>query len=407
MEHRRTGRRCARAAGVAAVAVAIAACGGGGGASSGGQALPVQVTVASLDTLSVEVDAVGTLQAQSEAEVASEVDGTVSRIAFTEGARVADGGLLIQLDGSKLRSAYQAARASAEQARAQEENLQRQVERNRGLLDQGAISKQAFDDLQSSYDAARAQLDQSRANAALARQQLRDASIRAPFEGRVGERTVDVGDYVRKGDPLLTVTDDDTLEVRFTVPESYADRVSVGSPMQVTTPSVSGRWFDGQVYFVSPTVDPQTRSVALKAVVPNPDGELRAGSSADVRLVLERRSGAVVVPEAAVVPRQGESLIFVVRDGKAVRTPVRVGYRTPGRVEIGAGISAGDTIVTAGQQRLQDGMPVRIESSGAGIPTDTTSPAPGSAAAVPDTASTAGRSGPPGAGDTAAAEGGG
>lgn len=367
-------------------AAALAACGGSGGPSSGGRALPVQVTVASLDTLSVEVDAVGTLQAQSEAQVASEVDGTVSQIAFREGARVQEGGLLIQLDASKLRSAYQAARASAEQARATAENLQRQVERNRALLAQGAISKQAFDDLQSSQDAARARLDQSQASARLARQQLRDASIRAPFDGRVGERTVDVGDYVRKGDPLLTVTDDDTLEVRFTVPEGYADRVSVGSSMQVTTPSVSGRWFDGRVYFVSPTVDPQTRSVALKAVVPNPEGELRAGSSADVRLVLERRSGAVVVPEAAVVPRQGESLVFVVREGKAVRTPIQVGYRTPGRVEVASGVAAGDTVVTAGQQRLQDGTPVRIESSGAGVPTDTTAP---------------------GAGDTAAAEGGG
>lgn len=349
-------------------ALLAAACGGGGAGGRGAPAFPVEVDVARRDTLSVQLSAVGTLQAQSEAEVASEVDGTVTGIAFEEGSRVPAGKVLVQLDASKLRAALHAAEATAVQARTQADNLELQVERNRGLLAQGAISKQAFDDLQASYRSARAQLDQAEANAALSRQQLADATIRAPFAGRVGERTFDVGDYVRKGDPLFSVTDDDTLQVRFTVPEGYAGRLHPGSTMQVKVPNVPDRWFDGEVYFVSPTVDPLNRTVTLKAGVPNPDGKLRSGSSADVRLVLERRAGAIVIPEAAIVPSDQLMLVFLVRDGRARRTPVQVGARTEGRVEILSGVSAGDTVVTAGQQRLEDGTPVTVQGQGVGLP---------------------------------------
>ena len=376
---------------MAAVAAALlaTACGVGGDGAAGPRTLPVEVDVARRDTLSIELSAVGTLQAQASAQVASEVDGTVSGIDFEEGSRVPTGKVLVQLDASKLRAALHAAEATAQQARTQSENLQRQVERNQGLLAQGAISKQAFDDLQSSYRSSRAQLDQTEANAALARQQLADATIRAPFAGRVGERTFDVGDYVRKGDPLFTVTDDDTLQVRFTVPEGYSDRLHPGSSMQVKSPNVPDRWFDGQVYFVSPTVDPVNRTMTLKAEVPNPDGKLRSGSSADVRLVLERRSGAIVIPEAAIVPSDQQMLVYLVRDGKARRTPVRVGARTEGRVEILSGVSAGDTVVTAGQQRLEDGAPVRIEGQGAGLPAGGRPASDSASGSVPDSAARA------------------
>ncbi len=350
-----------------AAALLATACGGGGGGAAGPRVLPVEIDVARRDTLSIELSAVGTLQAQSSAQVASEVDGTVFRIDFEEGSRVPTGKVLVQLDASKLRASLHAAEATAQQARTQAANLERQVQRNRGLLAQGAISRQAFDDLQSGYQSARAQVDQAEASAALARQQLSDATIRAPFPGRVGERTFDVGDYVRKGDPMFSVTDDDTLQVRFTVPEGYSDRLQPGSSMQVQSPNVPGRWFDGQVYFVSPTVDPVNRTVTLKAEVPNLDGKLRSGSSADVRLVLEKRSGAIVIPEAAIVPSDQQMLVYLVRDGQAHRTPVQVGARTEGRVEILSGVSAGDTVVTAGQQRLEDGTPVKIEGQGVGL----------------------------------------
>ncbi|MDP2479795.1 MAG: efflux RND transporter periplasmic adaptor subunit [Candidatus Palauibacterales bacterium] len=373
---------------MAAVAAALlaTACGGGGEGATSPRTLPVEVDVARRDTLSIELSAVGTLQAQSSAQVASEIDGTVSGIDFEEGSRVPTGKVLVQLDASKLRAALHAAEATAQQARTQSENLERQVQRNEGLLAQGAISKQAFDDLQSSYRSARAQVDQAEANAALARQQLADATIRAPFAGRVGERTFDVGDYVRKGDPLFTVTDDDTLQVRFTVPEGYSDRLHPGSSMQVKSPNVPGRWFDGQVYFVSPTVDPVNRSMTLKAEVPNPDGKLRSGSSADVRLVLERRSGAIVIPEAAIVPSDQQMLVYLVRDGKARRTPVQAGARTEGRVEILSGVAPGDTVVTAGQQRLEDGAPVRIEGRGVGLPAGGRPASDSASGSVPDSA---------------------
>ncbi|HKK27709.1 MAG TPA: efflux RND transporter periplasmic adaptor subunit [Gemmatimonadota bacterium] len=369
----------------AAAALVAGACGGGGTDGGGARQLPVETAIARADTVSVELSSVGSLQAQTSAQVASQAAGQVAAIEAREGSRVEHGEVLMRLDARKLQAQLQAAEAAVERARAQAENLERQLERNRELRQKGAISRQAFDDLQSSYDAARAQLHQAEADAALARRQRLDANIRAPFAGRLGERTFDVGDYVREGDPLFTVTDDDTLEVRFEVPESYSDRLEPGSPMQVRTPVVPGRWFDGAVSFVSPTVDPVNRTVTLKAQVPNPDGRLRAGSSADVRLVLERRPGAVVLPEAVLVPRQGRTLVFLVSGGKAVRREVTVGVRTAGRVEIRSGVTAGDTVVTAGQQRLQDAAPVAIQGRAAGG-----SPIAADTAAGTDTAASAG-----------------
>lgn len=380
-------------AALTAAALAAGACGGGGTGGGPARRLPVETAIARADTVSVELSSVGSLQARTSARVASQAAGQVATIAAREGSRVERGQVLVRLDARKLEAQLHAARAAAERARAQAENLQRQLERNRELRRKGAISRQAFDDLQSSYDAARAQLQQAEADAALARRRRLDADIRAPFAGRLGERTFDVGDYVREGDPLFTVTDDDTLEVRFEVPESYSDRLEPGSPMQVRTPAVPDRWFDGAVSFVSPTVDPVNRTVTLKAQVPNPDGRLRAGSSADVRLVLERRPGAVVLPEAVLVPRQGRTLVFLVSGGKAVRREVTVGVRATGRVEIRSGVSAGDTVVTAGQQRLQDGAPVAIQGPPAGG-----SPVRADTAAGADTAASPGT-------DTAAAGG--
>jgi len=381
--------RSGPAAAVTAAVLVAGACGGGGGGGATARQLPVETAIARADTVSVELSSVGSLQAQTSAEVASQAKGQVAAIEAREGSRVERGEVLMRLDARKLAAQLQAAEAAAERARAQAKNLERQLERNRELRQKGAISRQAFDDLQAAYDAARAQLHQAEADAALARRQRLDAIIRAPFAGRLGERKFDVGDYVREGDPLFTVTDDDTLEVRFEVPESYADRLEPGSPMQVRTPATPGRWFDGVVSFVSPTVDPVNRTVTLKAQVPNPDGRLRAGSSADVRLVLERRPGAVVLPEAALVPRQGRTLVFVVSGGKAVRREVTVGVRSAGRVEIRSGVAVGDTVVTAGQQRLEDGAAVAIQGPAAGgspIAAADTAAAADSGTAVADTA---------------------
>lgn len=344
---------------LAAMAALALACGGADEGDAGPGATTVDADVARLDTLSLEVRAVGSLEADAQVEVKPETDGHVTSIHFREGDRVDEGQVLVRLDEDKLRAQVEAARATVQRTRAEKENLERRVARNDSLLARGAISEQAFDDLQTRYASAEASLAEARANLRLAEQRLEDATVRAPFAGRVGARSFDRGDYLRVGDPMFTVVDDQPLEIGFSVPERYLGQLDRGSPVSLTVRSMPGRTVRGEVDFVAPYVDAESRTVAMKARVPNPDAELRAGQFADVRLQLESRP-AVVVPEAAVVPREGGNVAFVVRGGEAEERDVRTGARRPGLVEILSGVAAGDTVVVAGQQNLRDGSRVDV-----------------------------------------------
>lgn len=348
------------------VAPTLAACGDESAPEAGSAVeaeTAVEGAVAAQDTVSLAVRSVGSLEADARVVLRPEIDGHVTSIHFTEGEGVEEGDLLVRLDQNKLEAQVEAAEATVESARAEVRNLERRLERNDTLLAQGAISQQAYDDLETQANTARARFQEARANLRLAEQQLEDATIRAPFSGRTGARNFDVGDYVRVGDDLFTLVDDDPMEIGFTVPERYLGSLVPGSSVELTVRSMPGRTFEGQLDFISPYVDPTNRSVQLKARVPNPEAELRAGQFADVRLQIQSRP-AVLVPEAAVVPRQDGNVVFVVRDGRAVRTRVELGARRRGEVEIVSGVSRGDTVVVAGQQNVGDGAAVSVTMTG-------------------------------------------
>jgi membrane fusion protein (multidrug efflux system) len=379
------GRRTARVPlfGAALLAAVLAACGGDAGEEGGPRATDVEAAVARLDTLAVNVEAVGSLEARARVEVKPEAAGRVTDILFEEGEEVEDGEVLLRLDQNKLRAELQAAQAAVMRAEAEFENFRRQVERNDSLLAQGAISQQAYDDLQTQFASARARLEEARANRALRREDLEDATIRAPFDGRVGAREIDLGDFVSVGAPLFTVVDDDPLEIQFSVPERHLGRLHAGSPVEVTVQSMPDRTFRGEVDFVSPYVEPASRSVALKARIPNPAAELTAGQFANVLLQLERRP-AVVVPEAAILARQTGSFVFVAEDGQAFLREVQTGLRRGGMVELRSGVAEGDTVIVAGYQRLSDGSAVSVTAAdGAGFDGSPEGAAPGSSAESP------------------------
>lgn len=349
-----------------AAVVLASACGGGegsGGSGSGAggpQGSPVEVALAGTDTVVTDVRSVGTLEAEAQITVKAETPGRVVTIRAREGSWVGRGQVLLELDDSKLEAELQVAEAAAARAETESQNLQRRLERNRQLLEQGAISPQTFDDLEAQAQAAEAALREARARLDLARRRFDDAIVEAPFGGQVGVRSVDVGDFLSVGDPLFVLVDNDPLEIEFPVPERYLGQVDEGADVRLQVRSLPGRTFPGEVVFVSPVVEPESRTVTVKARVENPAGELRAGQFADVRLVLGRRPDAVVVPESAIVPGRVESAVYVVGGGTAHRRVVTLGARTEGRIHVLSGVQPGDTVVVAGQQRLSDGAPVRI-----------------------------------------------
>jgi membrane fusion protein (multidrug efflux system) len=351
---------------IAAVA-ALAACGGNEDAAAGGPGggpggppgemkLPVETATIAPRPLEGGLQTVGSLRADESVVVRPEVAGRIERIHFTEGGRVAAGQPLFTLDGSL-------ARASLNEAQANLENSRRAAERANELSREQLIAR-------SDLDRARAALGVDQARAASARTALEKMTLRAPFSGQVGLREVSVGEFVNAGQDLVTLVRLDPIEVDFAVPEAALPKLQNGQAVRITVDAFPGDAFTGKVVAIDPVIDPNSRSAQLRAQIPNPDHRLRPGQFAQLKLDTGRGdSTALLVPEQALMQDGDTRFLYTVVDGKAKRTTVRTGTRTPGFVEITEGLKAGDVVITAGQAKpmMRDGMPVMpLPPAGAG-----------------------------------------
>jgi membrane fusion protein (multidrug efflux system) len=333
------------ATGQAAGAPAPAAARGPGGPGAG--PVPVEVVIAATRPLREEVSAVGSVRGNESVVLKPEIAGRIARIAFAEGQRVRKGAVLVELDA-------RVARAEADQARAQFELAKSQFSRTQELASKSFVSSSAQDQAASNLAVAEAAY-------ALAQARLDRYTLRAPFEGVLGLRSVSVGDYVKDGAELVSLEDTSSVRIDFRLPERYVGQVAAGRPLEFTVDALPGKVFTARVDAVDAQVDANGRSLLVRARAPNESGQLKGGMFARVRVLLGERNNAVVLPEEALVPSATGQVVFKLVDGKAMRTPVNVGLRREGQVEILAGVVPGDTVVSAGQIRLQrDGLPVRV-----------------------------------------------
>jgi membrane fusion protein (multidrug efflux system) len=298
---------------------------------------------------------VGTFMANEQVEIRAESEGFVETIGFTEGQDVAAGTLLLTLDESKLK-------AGLEEAESALRLSQQTYERAKELLAERLISQQE-------YDQAASRLGADEAAVSLRRRQLRDARVVAPFKGVVGARQVSPGQLVTRSMTLTWLVDLDPLKVEFSVPERFLGQVEVGQTIEVTVAAWPGRRFEGKVFFVAPFVDPATRTVLMKAEVPNGERRLKPGMFANLDLTLEVRGDAVVVPEAAlsqILDGDRATVMLVGEDDTVAVRPVLVGMRLPGLVEVKQGLSGGERVVVQGLQKVAPGMKVRVAPVGEG-----------------------------------------
>jgi membrane fusion protein (multidrug efflux system) len=232
----------------------------------------------------------------------------------------------------------------------------------------------------SALDQAAATLKVQQARLALAEAQLAKTRIRAPFGGVLGLRNVSVGEVVKDGAELVTLEDVSRMKVDLRLPERFLGQLRPGQSIGIEVDAFPGKTFLATLDALDAQVDANGRSVLARGLLANPDGALRSGMFAKARIVLREKPQATVVPEEAILPVGGESFIFRVEDGKALRVAVRTGLRRDGRVEILDGVRPGDTVVVAGQQRLsRDAMAVRVVEAGA---SPGAAPAPAAAAAA-------------------------
>jgi membrane fusion protein (multidrug efflux system) len=332
----------------------VAAPGGGaGGKAAGGSPGGVTVEAVRVESASMPqtITAVGSLRSDESITVRPEVAGRISAILFNEGQRVAKGATLVKLDPSINEADVQQARANLKLAKSK-------FDRATDLAKSNFISGQAKDEAENNLRVAEAALQ-------LAEAKLAKTEIKAPFGGMIGLRSVSIGDYVKEGADIVNLEAIDPLKVDFRVPEIYLKQVQVGQTLQVTLDALPDKGYDGRVYAINPLVDATGRSIVIRAQVKNADTALRPGMFARVRLITADRQDALVVPEAAIVPQGEEQYVFKVVDGKAVRTKVAVGQRREGKVEIVSGLAPGDVVVSAGQIKLRDGVPVAVAGTGA------------------------------------------
>lgn len=308
-------------------------------------------------TMRDDAEAVGSLRSRRSVVLRPEISGRITQLNFSDGQRVRKGQLLVQLDDQLPRAQVQQSRAELSIARANHK-------RNQELVAQGFISQRSVDESAANLEVAEAKLALAEATA----QRLR---IVAPFDGIAGIRGVNVGDYLKDGADIVNVEDLDAVYVDFRLPERLQNKVKTGQTARVAFDALPGVQYSAVVLAINPQIDADGRSLAVRGCIDNRRLQLRPGMFARVTAVFGERSDANVVPEEAIVPDGAAPYVLRVVAGTeegsqvAKRTPVRLGARTPGFVEVVEGLAPGDVVVTAGQQRLQrDGTAVRVVELG-------------------------------------------
>ena len=343
--------RCGRHAVVAASTALMLAAAATGHAAPAMPPPAVIVEKVSLSPVADRLEALGTLRANETVSITANVSDTISRIHFEDGQTVEAGDVLVELTDAEESALLAEAESLAEEA-------QRQYQRHEDLVARGSASESLLDERRREWRAAEARLE-------AVRSRLRDRLVTAPFSGRVGLRRVSPGALLAPGDSITTLVDDSQMKLDFSVPAIYFTSVRPGTRIEATTPVLPDRPFSGTVSSVDSTIDPVTRSITVRAVIPNPEHDLVAGMLMTLAVLRNERE-AIVIAEEAIVPQGENRYVYVVADldgtHRAQRRDVTLGARMPGRVEVLSGLAVGEAVITHGTLKVRPGMPVTIKA---------------------------------------------
>ena len=386
MSRRRT-RRGWLPAGIVGIALwGGLGCGGPDSESQSSPSRPAVVTPVALRDFEEQIEASGELLAKHQADVAAQIAGEITEILADEGEAVADGDIVMEIDPERRNLDLEAARARVAEAAAAVAEQTREVKRVSALAGSRVSSESQLDQAKTALETARARAQVAQAELGTAQRAVRDATVRARFDGLIGRRWVDRGEFVSMGQKLFELVSLDPIEVEFHLPEADKSRVHHGDPIHVTVAPYPDETFEAVVTMISPTIDPRTRTLRVKAVIANPDARLSPGLFARTLLGVARREGVLMVPEEAVLQRADGSVVFrVLEDNRVERRIVHTGTVRDGWVEIRDGLDAGDAVVSRGHSDLLDGSvidPRNPDGTPIAVPTRSPAMATGNTAAV-------------------------
>jgi membrane fusion protein (multidrug efflux system) len=326
----------------------------------GSPAVPVVVAPIEQRDIEEKIAATGQLLAKQRAEVAAQVPGEITSIAIDEGQSVAEDAVVVEIDPERRALDLDRARARLTEASSALDESERQSARVKTLAKRDIASKSQLEQAGAALEGARSRVQAAQADLGAAERAARDSRVAARFAGVIGRRFVSRGEYVQPGQKLFELVSLDPVEVEFSLPESDAARLQLGLPLEVTVAPYPGEVFHAEVSMISPVIDERTRTLRVKALLPNPDGRLRPGLFARAELGIARHDNVLLVPEEAVLQRADGAVVFTAIDGAshAQRHVVEVGPIRDGQVEIRKGLSAGDSVIVRGHAGLGDGAAI-------------------------------------------------
>lgn len=319
-----------------------------GSKDKGKEEKPITVSgsVVRLQTFDNNLSLSGSIEANEQVEIRSEVSGIVTTIYFQEGSNVAKGQVLFKVNDLELK-------AQLAQAKTKESLASENERRAKLLLQKEAIS-------QEEYDVARADFLSTKSQSQLIQAQIEKTSVRAPFSGKIGLRSISPGTYITPSLLVAKLVNTGQLKITFSIPEKYASQVKKNTTIAFKV-SGSDQSYSAKVYAIEPEVEVATRTLKVRALANNSDGKLFPGTFADVELPLDIINDAVVIPTEAIIPVQNGKKVFIANKGMAKEVMVETATRSDASILILSGLKAGDTVLTSGVMSLKDESPIVVK----------------------------------------------
>jgi membrane fusion protein (multidrug efflux system) len=333
-------------------AIVLGACGRDADQKAAGEndeeaaAVPVEIGQPVRGDIVAVYSGTAPIEAYAEADVIAKVSGEVLEILVEEGDDVAEGQVLATLDGERLRLELNESEANLRK-------LQRDFSRNEELVEKGLISSGDFDKIKYELEAMQASFN-------LARLELDYTQIRAPIDGVISERFIRIGNTVAVNEPVFRVTSFEPLVAYLHIPEREYRHIAEGQPVVIDIGALDSQRFMSKVARVSPVVDPKTGTFKITIEISDSERRIKPGMFGRINVVYDQHVNVLQIPRSAILEEYGESVVFVVEDGKAVRKVVQTGYSEGGLIEITDGINADDLVVTVGQVGLKEDAAVTV-----------------------------------------------
>jgi len=324
------------------------------------EGVPVEIiTINTVDIVNT-VDATGAVSALYDADVSAETSGRVVSIPHDVGSRVEKGDAVIQLDDAVQRFNLQQSDARLKIAKAALTKAEKDLGRMEDLFANEDISQNDIEQARLRAEQARGEYQAAEAAFGLAKKALDDVGIAAPFNGEVTATYVDVGEMVSPGLVVYTIVEVDTAKIKVDISASDIGKLRDGLPVEVYVTALPDETFHGEVSAVAVKANEMTRTFAVEILVENLDHRLRPGMLASVRIIIGSREGVIAVPLDAVLKRDGNNVVFVEQEGRAIERNIEISSELGEEVVISSGLAVGDHLIVVGQHNLEDGRKVLV-----------------------------------------------